>query len=111
MQQRTSASQLSEIPEDIICPITCCIMTDPVILMESGNTYEREAILKWVKQKKTDPLTNEAISDETIAPNRTIKRMIVSFLDKQRRHQSGYFSSHLFARFSHSRIDCSDGKK
>ena len=83
MQQRTSTSQPSEIPEDIICPITSHIMTDPVILMESGNTYEREAILKWLTLKKTDPLTNEAISDDTIAPNRTVKRMIVSFLDKQ----------------------------
>ncbi len=83
MQQRTSTSQPSEIPEDIICPITSHIMTDPVILVESGNTYEREAILKWLKQKKTDPLTNEAISDDMIAPNRTVKRMIVSFLDKQ----------------------------
>ena len=83
MQQRTSTSQPSEIPEDIICPITSHIMTDPVMLMESGNTYEREAILKWLTLKKTDPLTNEAISDSTIAPNRTVKRMIVSFLDKQ----------------------------
>ena len=85
MQAKITSTQNDvEIPDDIICPITSHIMTDPVMLTESGNTYEREAILKWLKVKKTDPLTNEAISDETIAPNRTVKRMIQSFLDKQR---------------------------
>lgn len=84
MEQRLSSLTL-EIPEDIICPITHQIMTDPVILVESGNTYEREAILKWLKTRKSDPATNEPISDEAIAPNRAIKRMIVSFLDKQKK--------------------------
>ena len=83
MQQRTSTSQPSEIPEDIICSITHQIMTDPVMLVESGNTYEREALLKWLRLKRTDPLTNKGINDDTIAPNHTVKRMIVSFLDKQ----------------------------
>ena len=31
MQQRTSTSQPSEIPEDIICPITSHIMTDHLV--------------------------------------------------------------------------------
>jgi hypothetical protein len=85
MQAKTPAPQNSvEIPEDIICPITQQIMTDPVMLVESGHTYEREAILAHLKTKKTDPLTNVLISNASIAPNHTVKKLIVSFLDKQR---------------------------
>jgi ankyrin repeat protein len=85
MQAKIPVPQNSvEIPDDIICPITSHIMTDPVMLVESGNTYEREAIFAWLKTKKSDPLTNEVISNPTIAPNHMAKKLIASFLEKQR---------------------------
>lgn len=86
MQQEISVNSELEIPEDmkdIICPITTEIMIDPVII-ESGNTYEREAILKWLEKNNTDPLTNEILKHKFVTPNRTVKKMITSFLDKQK---------------------------
>lgn len=41
MQQAILDKPAKNIPVDIICPVTSQIMTDPVMLVESGNTYER----------------------------------------------------------------------
>jgi U-box domain len=57
-------------------------MVDPVMLVESGNTYEREAILAWLEKKKTDPLTNKEIKNEMIVANHIVKSMISSFLQE-----------------------------
>ncbi len=84
MQQFPSEDPIKKIPVDIICPITFQIMNDPVMLVESGNTYERESILQWLEKNNTDPLTNEKISNKTIAPNRAIKRLIISFLEENK---------------------------
>lgn len=83
MDQKYVIEPTVKIGPDIICSITGQLMTDPVILMQTGNTYDREAILSWLKKKKTDPLTNQSITDETIAPNDTLKRMISAQQDKQ----------------------------
>src|SRR5262245_37136093 len=72
-------------PEDMLCSITELIMTDPVMLVASGNTYEREAILGWLSKHDTDPLTNKKITDKTIVPNLMAKRMIVSFLEEHKK--------------------------
>ena len=42
---------------NILCPISYEIMEDPVILVESGQTYDRENITKWVETKRTDPIS------------------------------------------------------
>ena len=88
MLQQSAINKNLEIPEDILCPITSQIMTDPVMI-ESGNTYEREAILKWLKNNNTDPLTNDKLNSKTVTPNRTVKRMIVTYLDKQKEKNPG----------------------
>lgn len=85
MEQPVLSSLSLEIPEDITCPITRQIMTDPVILVESGHTYEREAILKHLQRRKTDPLTNQIIVSTMLAPNHMAKKLISSFLDQQKK--------------------------
>ena len=84
LQQNATSSDL-EIPEDIICPITSQIMADPVVIA-SGHTYEREAILKWLENNNTDPLTNEKLSNKAVMQNITMKKMIVSFVDKSKKN-------------------------
>jgi hypothetical protein len=65
-----------------LCPITQEIMLDPVILTSSGHTYEREAIMQWVNQNGTDPLTREAVSVHQLIPNRALKDTIHAWLKK-----------------------------
>jgi len=74
------------IPDDILCSITHQIMADPVILVGSGHTYEREAIASWLLKHDTDPLTNEKLPDATsksLTPNRAAKSRIMKFLEKR----------------------------
>lgn len=44
-----------QIPEQFLCPITKCVMVEPVVASD-GNTYERDAIEKWIKAKGNSPL-------------------------------------------------------
>jgi serine/threonine protein kinase len=48
------------IPDGFICPITQDVMRDPVMLMD-GHSYERKAIIDWLKRSIRSPLTNEEL--------------------------------------------------
>lgn len=45
-----------EIPQEFICPLTLEIMSDPVV-NKHNQAYERTAILEWVGEHGTCPLT------------------------------------------------------
>ena len=62
---------MSVLPSQLVCPITNAIFTDPVIDRE-GNTYERTAIMEWLRQHSTSPITRNALAAEHLAPNRAI---------------------------------------
>lgn len=59
------------------CPITLEVMRDPVIDNE-GNTYEREAILKWIHRKHTSPITRAPLHESDLTVNRAIYNLIHS---------------------------------
>jgi hypothetical protein len=48
------------VPDGFLCPITQDVMRDPVILQD-GHSYERKAIMDWLKRSKRSPLTNEEL--------------------------------------------------
>lgn len=50
-----------DFPEDYYCPITKCLMRDPVSTAD-GQTYEREAIEAWLVDHNTSPLLHGLIS-------------------------------------------------
>ncbi len=54
-----------------ICPITQDIMKEPVIDRE-GNTYEKSAILEWLKTNNNSPITRNVISASELIPNRAL---------------------------------------
>ena len=68
-------------PPDFLCPITCEVMTDPVVAAD-GHSYERDAIIKWFGQNMVEgnglksPLTNEILTSAHLVPNTTLKKMI-----------------------------------
>ncbi len=63
-----SISKQQSDEKEYICPITHEIMSDPVIA-EDGNTYERSAILQWLKEHNTSPITREIINTKVINNN------------------------------------------
>ena len=44
------------------CPITHDVMKDPVILVETGQTYERAAIEEWLKTRHSCPSTGQELT-------------------------------------------------
>jgi serine/threonine protein kinase len=55
-----------------ICPITRLPMEDPVMAAD-GNSYERRAIVRWLRGSDRSPCTNEVLHNETLTPNRQLK--------------------------------------
>ena len=45
-----------EYPTEFYCPISHCLMLEPVIDRE-GNTYERTSIEQWLSKHNTSPIT------------------------------------------------------
>lgn len=68
-------------PSEHLCPITQDVMKDPVVA-EDGFSYERAAILKWVSEHHTSPMTRKAMSG-TFHPNQSLKQLIEEWNPKQ----------------------------
>eukprot|EP01023_Acetabularia_acetabulum_P051189 TRINITY_DN5636_c0_g1_i11.p2 TRINITY_DN5636_c0_g1~~TRINITY_DN5636_c0_g1_i11.p2 ORF type:complete len:221 (-),score=29.27 TRINITY_DN5636_c0_g1_i11:2058-2648(-) len=65
-------------PLDLCCPITQELFRDPVLLVNSGHTYERDAIEQWLtgEKRRTDPVTGQQLSDFVLVPNLTAKKAV-----------------------------------
>lgn len=74
-----STTQLK--PHSYLCPITLAIMKDPVMLSD-GHSYERSAILKWLKDHKTSPVTNLPLAHTRVTDNHTLRGAIAEFSKK-----------------------------
>jgi len=58
-----------EEPDALCCPITHCVLRDPVFVPESGTTYEREALLNFWSTcagGRRDVLSNQPVSSDTV---------------------------------------------
>ncbi|GJR41921.1 putative E3 ubiquitin-protein ligase LIN isoform X1 [Tanacetum coccineum] len=73
-------------PEDYICPLTGLLFEDPVTL-ETGQTYERAAIVEWFdKGNTTCPVTGKILECHTIPfTNSILKRVINGWKSKHSR--------------------------
>ena len=58
----------SDLPAHLLCPITHAPMVDPVDTAD-GQTYEHHAILQWLADHETSPLTGLALASKTLTPN------------------------------------------
>ena len=102
-----------EVPEEFICPISKQIMKDPVIVFDGlylhdptclsmvfcliriafakGNTYEREAIVAYMKEHNKSPITGVAAGGmvNMVFPNNGVKDKIEAFLSSNDHHSEG----------------------
>jgi len=67
-----------EIPPQFICPITQEVFMDPVFT-DDGHTYERAAIVEWLKNHTTSPLTNQTLDSVVVRPNHALRSAIDEF--------------------------------
>ena len=76
------SSQLIDIPEDYICPITRELMQRPVVAAD-GHSYEKAAILSWLQRgHRTSPLTNQKLEHGVLIDNHRLKIIIDAFKAK-----------------------------
>eukprot|EP00928_Gymnodinium_smaydae_P031432 TRINITY_DN23065_c0_g1_i1.p1 TRINITY_DN23065_c0_g1~~TRINITY_DN23065_c0_g1_i1.p1 ORF type:complete len:881 (-),score=156.47 TRINITY_DN23065_c0_g1_i1:122-2671(-) len=69
----------NERPSHFLCPISYDVMQDPVVVVGSGNTYDRKSIDKHFQQRHTDPLSNVDLrraADRRLVPNNTLRSQI-----------------------------------
>ena len=79
----TPDADLDAEPEVLMCPITRTMFRDPVMVVESGHTYERSAILSHFEHNGAkDPLTNRALSSTKVMKNWAVRKIVQAWLDK-----------------------------
>jgi hypothetical protein len=68
-------------PHELVCSITLCIMEEPVMLVQTGDTYERDAIVAALKARPNiNPLTNLKFEGTpNYVPNNAVKKLIESW--------------------------------
>ena len=79
----TPDADLDAEPEELVCPITRNMFRDPVIAVESGHTYERNAILSHFRcNGAKDPLTGLALSSTKVMTIWAVRQIVQAWLDK-----------------------------
>ena len=67
-------------PEVLLCPITRIMFRDPVVVVESGHTYERSAVLShFDRNGAKDPLTRRALSSTKVMTNWVVRQIGLGF--------------------------------
>mmetsp|Transcript_19250 Transcript_19250/g.36398 ORF Transcript_19250/g.36398 Transcript_19250/m.36398 type:complete len:206 (-) Transcript_19250:45-662(-) len=72
---------LVPVPQEFICPLTLDIMVEPLLSRE-GHNYDREAILSWVADNGTSPLTRAPLRPSQLLRNRALETKIGYFLEQ-----------------------------
>ena len=70
----TTSCSLS-IPEEYICPLTLELFKHPV-MTRWGHTFERDAIMEWLKKNDECPLTRNKMTLKDILPHRSLNEKI-----------------------------------
>ena len=72
-----------------ICPITQEYMKHPM-LTPSGNYYEKKAIIRWIKEHHTDPMTREKLTEDMLIEDHEFKKKIKKLIIKQKNKMKYY---------------------
>ena len=73
----------AEVPENLCCPISMELMTQPVILAD-GFTYDRASIEAWLARgKTTSPTTGAPLEHTHLTPNHLVKSMIAEYQESR----------------------------
>ncbi|EFJ11816.1 hypothetical protein SELMODRAFT_125560 [Selaginella moellendorffii] len=75
-QEETLRKHHPEVPSHFKCPISLCLMADPVSVC-TGITYDRSSIEKWFQEgRRTCPVTMQELHSHELIPNHTLQRII-----------------------------------
>ena len=68
-------------PEPFICPLTKELFDTPV-MTRAGDTYERYAILQYLKQNQCDPFTKLPLTESDLIPNTAVLSAVHKYKKK-----------------------------
>ncbi|CAF1547480.1 unnamed protein product, partial [Rotaria sordida] len=68
----------SSLETALLCPISLQLFHDPV-MAEDGHTYERTAIMEWIRLNGKSPITRQPLSISGLRPNYAIKKVVADF--------------------------------
>lgn len=71
---------MDAIPEAFYCPITFDLMKDPVLLGNTGHSFERAAIEHWLLNSHSNPLTNQPLENTALVANFALRDAINAFV-------------------------------
>src|SRR4051812_8120371 len=60
-------------------PITCMLMSDPVLLPTSKKTVDRSTIQRHLLSDPTDPFSRQRLSAEMLQPDEALRQKIVAW--------------------------------
>jgi U-box domain len=69
-------------PDDLCCAITLEVFRDPVRLAD-GITYERQAIVAWLRKHNTSPITRVILTDKNIRMDWNMRYQVAEWLRGQ----------------------------
>uniref|UniRef100_A0A383W3Q4 U-box domain-containing protein n=1 Tax=Tetradesmus obliquus TaxID=3088 RepID=A0A383W3Q4_TETOB len=81
-EQPLSPSAAAQAPAAYLCPISRDIMLDPMLLVETGQSYEAAHIRRWLEAHSTCPLTGERLSCKQLAPNYALRSSIQQWAEQ-----------------------------
>ena len=76
-----------EAPASFLCPIGRELMRDPVMCAD-GHSYERDEIVRWLRDHHTSPRTGSRLDNTTVTPNHALRNSIEEFMERTFKIQS-----------------------
>ncbi|KAG7345064.1 U-box domain containing protein [Nitzschia inconspicua] len=79
----SSEDVIDDVPEEFLCPLTLCVMKDPVV-SKYGKNYDRAAIIQWLANgHQSCPLTRQPLSLSSLVPNNSLRKSIQQWKEEQ----------------------------
>ena len=75
-------TRLEEVLDAFCCPILLDVMSDPVVLIETGHTFERSAIEDHLKRCNRGPLCGVQLKSRALMPNFALRQAIETYLSE-----------------------------
>lgn len=85
--QKKKEELQNSLEDNFMCPISYEIMRDPVMLLETGITYERKKIEEWLSTHNTCPKTQMELKSKALKPNIALKRSIEDWQEMKMKQQ------------------------
>lgn len=54
------------------------VMSDPVLLVDDGLSYQREALAAWLAEHDTSPVTGAQLAERTVLDNHALRNLIAA---------------------------------